>query len=600
MADKTTPTRFANDLTNLSFSSSSSAVASSSRPPKSARTTSYRQTSLADSFFRSSSPIPVPVLAASSSSVPATPLFDTAPRVSTSSSSCTSSPTRRHDDGDLEMEDEATRDPYDELDEQEEPSPRAKRRRTVSSSPERDLFGAHLVGAFEVGAGKGKQKMPATYNVPGRQMSAFQAMQRRELGFRAGSAQVSMRPYLETLLSSNEEQVVRIPSLQPHRNFAPPFALAFSQASKAGGKQVVAVADEEGSVSFLGGEKDEWTAGPSRHSFRAHANAVFDLSWSRDDQLLATASGDQTVRLWDTKTQTCVAVLSGHTCTIKNVSWDPYNSQLLSTASRDGSIRVWDRRVRGYAYVEPEGTAIGTVNHIKNAHGTKGKGNKGRSATRSVTAVAYLQQQENLLASAGSADSVVKIWDLRRSHSRRVNPAHYETNEDALLATPSARPHGIASMQVAPDGRKLYALSTDSRIYAFDPLNLTHPAPLRTLVPPLPSATAASFYVRCAVSPCSRYLASGSADGSLFLWDTEGDGTDAVRVRGHEREVSGLDWGHEGLATCSDDHLVRHWRFNPSVARRRTHPTSTTGDWVEEAENRKLRDRWSGEVLSDA
>lgn len=53
---------------------------------------------------------------------------------------------------------------------------------------------------------------------------------------------------------------------------------------------------------------------------------------------------------------------------------------MLSTASRDGSIRIWDRRVRGYAYVEPEGSAVGTVNHIKNAHGTKGKTSKGVSS----------------------------------------------------------------------------------------------------------------------------------------------------------------------------------------------------------------------------
>jgi len=54
-------------------------------------------------------------------------------------------------------------------------------------------------------------------------------------------------------------------------------------------------------------------------------------------------------------------------------------TEMLSTASRDGSIRIWDRRVRGYAYVEPEGSAVGTVNHIKNAHGAKGKNSKGVS-----------------------------------------------------------------------------------------------------------------------------------------------------------------------------------------------------------------------------
>lgn len=37
----------------------------------------------------------------------------------------------------------------------------------------------------------------------------------------------------------------------------------------------------------------------------------------------------------------------------------------------------------------------------------------------------------------------------------------------------SARPHGISHMTLAPDGRKLYALSTDSRCVL---IPLIHPA----------------------------------------------------------------------------------------------------------------------------
>ncbi|GAA5860476.1 hypothetical protein JCM5353_005538 [Sporobolomyces roseus] len=579
MANKSTPPRFANDLTNLNPSSSSS------RPVlKPTSRTSYRQTSLADSFFRSSSPLqtPQPV------STPPSSIFDQQlqPDATETSSPCFK---------DVEMEVDGNGEDYDEAEQIGPPS--SKRRRTSSKSPERDEIvwqGANLVATLEGQASNVKKRMESAYHQPGKQMSMFKAVQRRELGFRAGAAQMSMRPHLQTLVSSNEDHIARIPSLQSHRDFAPPFALAYSNDAKAGGRSVVAIADEEGTISFIEGEESKWYTGPTRHSFRAHSNAIFDLAWSRDDQIMATASGDQTVRLHDVETKTCVGVLSGHTCTVKNVTWDPHNPQMLSTASRDGSIRIWDRRVRGYAYVEPEGSAVGTVNHIKNAHGTKGKTSKGRSATRSVTAVNYLMQQDNLLASAGSADSIVKIWDLRRSHSRRVNPAFYETNEDALISAPSARPHGIASMQLAPDGRKLYALSTDSQIYAFDPLNLTHPAPLATFTPPNASCTAASFYVRCVVSPDSRYLACGSGEGSVYLWDTEGNGNDAVRVKGHEKEVSGIDWTHNGLATCSDDSLVRHWQFNPSVSRRRSSPASD--DWVEAAERRKLVDRWSGEI----
>ena len=55
------------------------------------------------------------------------------------------------------------------------------------------------------------------------------------------------------------------------------------------------------------------------------------------------------------------------------------------------------------------------------------------------------------------------MWDLRKSHKRRVNPEHLESNEDAVAETGTARPHGISNMNVSPNGQKIYALSTDSR-----------------------------------------------------------------------------------------------------------------------------------------
>ncbi|GJN90814.1 hypothetical protein Rhopal_003828-T1 [Rhodotorula paludigena] len=526
----TTPIR---DITNR-------ATPSSSRAPK--RPSTYRQTSLADSlFFRSSSPIQP-----STPSAPSCAVFGSdAPVAGPSSDATTPERGVQDADGDAQM------DLYDEEDAEEDEKERQarKRRRVASSSPsprdEMDDWSqggtAQLVGAWGTGDAKGKAKMPASQVLPGAQFSAFEAMRRRELGFRAGRAQPAKR----------------------------------------GRNKIVAVSDEEGHVSFLNGEQDQWAAGPSRHSFQAHNNAVFDVSWSNDDELLATASGDQTVRLWNAETQTCAGTLAGHTCTIKSVSWDPHNPNMLSTASRDGSIRVWDRRVKGYADDAP--AAVGMVNQIKNAHGVQGKKAKGRSATRSVTAINYLQHQENLLASAGSSDG------------RRVNPATHETNEDALLSTATNRPHGISSMTVAPDGRKLYALSTDSHVYAYSATNLTHASPLTTFHHP--EAQYASFYIRCAVSPDSRFLATGSNDGSIFVWDTEGRGgaEEAVRLVGHEKEVSGIDWASDSLATCSDDSLVRFWRSNPTLARARSAAGRAGADWRDDAEAWKLCDRWSGE-----
>lgn len=91
------------------------------------------------------------------------------------------------------------------------------------------------------------------------------------------------------------------------------------------------------------------------------------------------------------------------------------------------------------------------------------------------------------------------------------------------------------------------ALDLSRSVYAYSATNLTHAAPLAVFHSP--HARYSTFYIRCAVSPDSRYLATGSSSGDMFMWDTEGYGTpeEAVRVKGHTREVSGLDWGHESV-----------------------------------------------------
>ncbi|KAM0746748.1 WD40 repeat-like protein [Meredithblackwellia eburnea MCA 4105] len=456
--------------------------------------------------------------------------------------------------------------------------------------------------------GARERKVQSLFNVPGKQTSVHGMLMLRGLGLRAGMRQVSMKPILRDMVSNNETQVFRCPSLHHYRNFAPPFALAFSHDAKQGGKQIFAVADEEGSITFIDAAREsQWDPDYSPKSFRAHNNAIFDLAWSNDDTLLATASGDQTVKLYDTATQVCISTFVGHTCTIKNVAWDPFDPHMLSTASRDGTIHVWDSRVSPVG-VEP-GThdydpALGknAVVVIKNAHGTKGKAAKGRSALQSVTAVSYLRHQPNLLASAGSCDGVIKLWDLRKSYKRRVHPDPLETNEDAVESTLVSqegtgrkRPHGISSMVVAPDGERIYALSTDSSVYSYSPHFLSHPHPLAIFNPPTQSPCG-SFYVRLALSPDSRFLACGSSDSGIHLWDTCSSGTSdqGVRLVGHEKEVSGLDWGGGGgrarLASCSDDLLVRVWEARGDVAERRKGG---------EGDGRETRWKWSGEVVGE-
>jgi hypothetical protein len=64
------------------------------------------------------------------------------------------------------------------------------------------------------------------------------------------------------------------------------------------------------------------------------------------DQLLASCSDDDTVRVWDCATGSCAAALEGHTGRVVEAAWAAHGCLLAST-SADGTVRTWARDARG-------------------------------------------------------------------------------------------------------------------------------------------------------------------------------------------------------------------------------------------------------------
>ena len=83
-----------------------------------------------------------------------------------------------------------------------------------------------------------------------------------------------------------------------------------------------------------------WTT--SLRTLEGHTSGVNSVVFSPDGSKLASASGDQTVRLWGVETgTTSLRTLEGHTLEVISVVFSPDGTKLAS-ASHDNTVHLWD------------------------------------------------------------------------------------------------------------------------------------------------------------------------------------------------------------------------------------------------------------------
>ncbi|ORX73745.1 WD40 repeat-like protein [Linderina pennispora] len=76
-----------------------------------------------------------------------------------------------------------------------------------------------------------------------------------------------------------------------------------------------------------------------------HDGAIYSTQYSPDGGMIASASFDKTLRIWDVGEQKALAVLEGHVQSVFDVAWR-FDSQAVVSASFDRSCIEWDLESR--------------------------------------------------------------------------------------------------------------------------------------------------------------------------------------------------------------------------------------------------------------
>jgi WD40 repeat protein len=249
---------------------------------------------------------------------------------------------------------------------------------------------------------------------------------------------------------------------------------------------------------------------------------VYIVAFSPDGRLLATASLDGTVRLWNVATRQQIRVLSGHTGSVWSLAFNPQGTLLASGGSQDdNTIRLWN-------------VATGQQVGVLNGH------------TDGVLSVAFSPDGKTL--ASGGGDRTVRLWNAATSQP-----------DGEPLKGPNGEGHtdGVWIVAFSPDGKTLASGSLDDTIRLWDLTNRTSRGT------PLTSYPSAVYGL--AFSPDGKTLASGGSDKLIVLWNVRtgyGDGERLERhLAGHSDTVWSVAFSPDGktLASGGADKTIRLW-----------------------------------------
>ena len=307
-----------------------------------------------------------------------------------------------------------------------------------------------------------------------------------------------------------------------------------------------------------------WSRPTSGKTFPAHQQSIADVKFSPNGQLVATASYDNTVKLWQvTKNQGQLAklalnsvplLLRGHSDRVISLDFAP-DSSLLASASRDGTVRLWDinnsqamdRPKAGVVISEPNGVlqvafspdsqVIATANRDRTIKLWDRQGKmlyKLVGHSDRVNRVIF--SPDGLLIASASDDKTVKLW----------------TKDGQLLRTLKGHQGWVTDVAFSSDGEYLASAGYDNRVNIW-----SRQGELTKVLKGLSDSVARVNFLGN-----NQIISTTSWNNQIQLWRL--DDTLLKTLSGHSDRITSIDWYKDGeaLVTASKDGSLILWDLN--------------------------------------
>jgi WD40 repeat protein/Flp pilus assembly protein TadD len=255
------------------------------------------------------------------------------------------------------------------------------------------------------------------------------------------------------------------------------------------------------------------------------------VAFSPDGTKLATASADETTRVWDVDTGKSLGDVIKHKGPVVAVAFSP-DGATLATASHDKTARLWD---------VPSGELLGDA--LK--HGGKGD------------TVAF-SPDSTKLTTTSAWDRTARLWDVATGQPLGDAFQHWGglvalSPDGTKLATRAGRAGlwdvttGPLFDATSPDGTKRATLSQGGSARVWDVATGQSWA--------LPH----QYWSLLAFSPVGTKLATLSEDGTVRVWDADKPMEDALQYKDQVLRAVAFSPDGTRLATGSDDKTARLW-----------------------------------------